>query len=106
MVSLMHLDLADLDDAAAAERGRLIVRVSRAMETGRAGRRHPRRAGRRDDPSPDDANVVLYARDDLIPGPDGEPLLLELELTEPSVFLSHPDGVADRLAAAIAARLG
>lgn len=48
---------------------------------------------------------VLYARVDLIPGPDGEPLLLELELTEPSLFLSHADGAADRLAAAIARRI-
>ena len=30
---------------------------------------------------------LLYARVDLIPGPDGEPLLIELELTEPSLFL-------------------
>jgi glutathione synthase/RimK-type ligase-like ATP-grasp enzyme len=48
---------------------------------------------------------VLYARVDLIPGPDERPLLLELELTEPSLFLSHASGAADRLAAAIAERL-
>jgi glutathione synthase/RimK-type ligase-like ATP-grasp enzyme len=48
---------------------------------------------------------VLYARVDLVPGPDGRPLLLELELTEPSLFLSHAAGAADRLAAAIAERL-
>ena len=30
---------------------------------------------------------LLYARVDLVPGPDGEPTLLELELTEPSMFL-------------------
>lgn len=48
---------------------------------------------------------VLYARVDLIPGPDGEPLLLELELTEPSLFLSHSRGAPQRMAAAIAARL-
>jgi glutathione synthase/RimK-type ligase-like ATP-grasp enzyme len=48
---------------------------------------------------------VLYARVDLIPDADGEPLLLELELTEPSLFLSHDAGAADRLAAAIARRL-
>ena len=48
---------------------------------------------------------VLYARVDLIPGPDGEPLLLELELTEPSLFLSHAAGAPERLAAAIARRL-
>lgn len=48
---------------------------------------------------------VLYARVDLIPTVDGEPLLLELELTEPSLFLSHDAGAPDRLAAAIARRL-
>jgi hypothetical protein len=47
----------------------------------------------------------LYARVDLIPGPDGAPLLVELELTEPSVFLAHGDGAAQRFAEAIAARL-
>ena len=48
---------------------------------------------------------VLYARVDLIPGPDGAPLLLELELTEPSLFLSHAAGAPQRLAAAIVGRL-
>ena len=48
----------------------------------------------------------LYARVDLVPGPDGRPLLLELELTEPSLFLTVGDGAAGRLATAIAARLG
>jgi hypothetical protein len=41
---------------------------------------------------------VLYARVDLVPGPDGSPVLLELELTEPSLFLGCADGSADRLA--------
>ena len=45
---------------------------------------------------------LLYARVDLIPGPDGDPMLVELELTEPSLFLEHAEGAADRLAAAIA----
>ncbi|MCD0450818.1 hypothetical protein LO762_16695 [Actinocorallia sp. API 0066] len=47
----------------------------------------------------------LYARVDLIPGPDGAPVLLELELTEPSLFLGHAPGAAARLAAALARRL-
>ncbi len=47
----------------------------------------------------------LYARVDLVPGADGEPVLIELELTEPSLFLSTDDGAAARVAAAIAARL-
>ena len=49
---------------------------------------------------------LLYARVDLIPGPDGSPVLLELELSEPSLFLRHAPGSAGRLAAAIARRLG
>lgn len=48
---------------------------------------------------------LLYARVDLIPGPDGEPLLVELELTEPSLFLGYADGAAERFAKAITARL-
>nr|WP_199853548.1 hypothetical protein [Plantactinospora sp. BC1] len=47
----------------------------------------------------------LYARVDLIPGPDGAPVLVEVELTEPSLFLAHAPGAADRIADAIAARL-
>jgi glutathione synthase/RimK-type ligase-like ATP-grasp enzyme len=48
---------------------------------------------------------LLYARVDLIPGPDGEPVVLELELTEPSLFLSHDQGAPARMAAAIKSRL-
>jgi glutathione synthase/RimK-type ligase-like ATP-grasp enzyme len=47
---------------------------------------------------------LLYARVDLIPGADGSPVLLELELTEPSLFLRHAPGAADRFAQAIAER--
>jgi hypothetical protein len=46
----------------------------------------------------------LYARVDLVPGPDG-PLLLELELTEPSLFLGRAPGAAGRFADAVAAHL-
>ena len=49
------------------------------------------------------ADRLLYARVDLIPGPDGAPVLVELELTEPSLFLGTADGAADRLADAVAA---
>jgi hypothetical protein len=45
---------------------------------------------------------LLYARVDLIDGPDGAPLLVELELTEPSLFLDTAPGAADRFAVAIA----
>ncbi|MCO8276327.1 hypothetical protein M1L60_37685 [Actinoplanes sp. TRM 88003] len=49
---------------------------------------------------------LLYARVDLIPGPDGAPLLVELELTEPSLFLKEGgDAATRRLAEAILARV-
>jgi glutathione synthase/RimK-type ligase-like ATP-grasp enzyme len=47
----------------------------------------------------------LYARVDLAPGPAGEPLVLEVELTEPSLFLSYCPQATRHLAEAIAARL-
>lgn len=43
---------------------------------------------------------LLYARVDLVPGPSG-PLVLELELIEPSLFLAQDAGSAARLARAI-----
>ncbi|MEV0397053.1 ATP-grasp domain-containing protein [Polymorphospora rubra] len=49
---------------------------------------------------------LLYARVDLIPDADGSPLLVELELTEPSLFFPYADGAAERFADAVAARLG
>ncbi|HEX8757454.1 MAG TPA: hypothetical protein VF745_14045 [Steroidobacteraceae bacterium] len=42
--------------------------------------------------------VPLYARVDLIRSADGSPCLLELELTEPSLFFAHAPGAAERLA--------
>jgi hypothetical protein len=59
-------------------------------------------------PAPRDQ--LVYARVDLVPGPDGQPVLLELELAEPSMFLVH-DGTrgaasAERFAAAIRAAAG
>jgi glutathione synthase/RimK-type ligase-like ATP-grasp enzyme len=51
-------------------------------------------------------STLLYARVDLVRGDDGAPLLLELELAEPSLFLGLGSGAVARLAAAIAARLG
>ena len=45
-----------------------------------------------------------YARVDLVAGEDGAPLVLELELTEPSLFFAHgPADAPERLAAAVAA---
>ena len=49
---------------------------------------------------------LLYARVDLVPGPDGTPVVMELELTEPSLFLRFAPGSARRCARAVAARLG
>lgn len=48
---------------------------------------------------------LLYARVDLLRGPDGAPRLLELELTEPSLFFAQAPEAADRLAQALLARL-
>ena len=53
---------------------------------------------------PFDPAELLYARVDLVPGPDG-PLVLEVELTEPSLFLMYGEGAAYRLAEAIAGAL-
>ncbi|MBL8112406.1 MAG: hypothetical protein JNK60_05945, partial [Acidobacteria bacterium] len=56
--------------------------------------------------TPGDAGQLLYARVDMVTGPEGRPLLMELELTEPSLFFENVPGSEVRLAAAIAARLG
>ncbi len=44
---------------------------------------------------------LLYARVDLVTAEDGSPLVIELELTEPSLFLPHSNGGADRLVRAL-----
>lgn len=48
---------------------------------------------------------LLYARVDVARGPDGRPRVMELELVEPSLFLSQHTGALDRLAAALERRL-
>lgn len=48
---------------------------------------------------------LLYARVDLVTDAAGAPLVLELELTEPSLFLTQADGAVQRFAAAILARV-
>jgi hypothetical protein len=53
---------------------------------------------------PGGADRLLYARVDLIPDDRGNPVVLELELTEPSMFLGYAEGAAARFAGAIAAR--
>lgn len=45
----------------------------------------------------------LYARIDLVTAADGSPVLIELELTEPSLFLKQSDGAAGRLVDAVLA---
>ncbi|WP_116948854.1 ATP-grasp domain-containing protein [Jiangella endophytica] len=51
------------------------------------------------------SDTLLYARVDTIPGPDGTPVILEVELTEPSLFLATSPGAPQRLARAILARV-
>jgi hypothetical protein len=47
---------------------------------------------------------LLYARVDMAPGPDGAPVILEVELAEPSLFFAHAEGSARRMAEAILRR--
>lgn len=49
---------------------------------------------------------VLYARVDVAPGPDGRPVVMELELIEPSLFLRQGPQALERLVAALGRRLG
>jgi glutathione synthase/RimK-type ligase-like ATP-grasp enzyme len=43
---------------------------------------------------------LLYARIDLVRGPDGRPQLIELELIEPDLYLGHDEAAGPRFAAA------
>lgn len=49
--------------------------------------------------------ALTYARIDLISDDDGNPRLLELELTEPSLFFAQAPGSAERLASVLAGRM-
>jgi glutathione synthase/RimK-type ligase-like ATP-grasp enzyme len=51
------------------------------------------------------ADQLLYARVDVVPGPDGRPLVMELELVEPSLFLTQWPPALERLVAGIRRRL-
>jgi len=53
---------------------------------------------------PIDTSPLLYARVDMVPSSDGRPILMELELTEPSLFMVTTPGSELTFAAAIAAR--
>jgi glutathione synthase/RimK-type ligase-like ATP-grasp enzyme len=55
------------------------------------------------DAVPGGRDRLLYARVDLVPDDSGAPTLIELELTEPSLFLGMAAGAPQRLADAIAA---
>nr|WP_297422093.1 hypothetical protein [uncultured Actinotalea sp.] len=58
----------------------------------------------RDGAASDDGVPFLYARVDLVSDDDGRPVLMELELVEPSLFPSYAHGALERLADAVAAR--
>ena len=49
---------------------------------------------------------LLYARVDVAPGPDGRPLLMELELIEPSLFFEHGPQALERMVSALSRLLG
>ena len=51
------------------------------------------------------ASELLYARVDVAPGPDGAPVVMELELIEPSLFLLQSPTALARLVAAVTRRL-
>ncbi|MEJ7599878.1 MAG: hypothetical protein WKG01_18375, partial [Kofleriaceae bacterium] len=48
---------------------------------------------------------LMYGRIDLARDPAGQPMVMELELVEPSLFFAHQPGSADRFAAALRRRL-
>ena len=56
--------------------------------------------------APGGPDALLYARVDLVPDAGGNPLLIELELTEPTLFLAQAPEAAEKLAEVIAARAG
>jgi hypothetical protein len=47
--------------------------------------------------------VPLFARVDMVPGPDGSPVVIELEAIEPALYLELIPGSAERFAAAVRA---
>jgi glutathione synthase/RimK-type ligase-like ATP-grasp enzyme len=49
--------------------------------------------------------LPLYARADLVAGPDGGPCLIELELIEPNLYLTHHPPAAEALAEAALLRV-
>ncbi len=53
--------------------------------------------------TPGGPEALLYARVDLVPGSDGDPRLIELELTEPTLFFAQAPEALERFADVIAA---
>jgi glutathione synthase/RimK-type ligase-like ATP-grasp enzyme len=51
------------------------------------------------------ADQILYARCDLVRGADGQPMIMELELVEPSLFFAKHPPAADRFVAGLIRRL-
>ncbi|MCC6829980.1 MAG: hypothetical protein IT200_01415 [Thermoleophilia bacterium] len=49
--------------------------------------------------------VPLYARVDVVPGPGGDPVVLELELVEPSLFVALSPAAADAFAESVTDRI-
>ncbi len=47
----------------------------------------------------------LYLRVDMVAGPDGTPVVMELEMIEPNLYLDLVPGAAERFARAVSARL-
>jgi hypothetical protein len=47
--------------------------------------------------------MPVYARVDIVGDRDGEPMVLELEVVEPRLFLDLAPGAAQRLASAVLA---
>ncbi|MBO9554805.1 hypothetical protein [Cellulomonas sp.] len=54
---------------------------------------------------PDSGRPFLYTRVDLLPDDEGNPVILEVELTEPSFFFGYAPGSVERFVDALAARL-
>jgi hypothetical protein len=55
---------------------------------------------------PVESDPFLYARVDLVHDDEGRPVLMELEMVEPSLFFRYGDGSLDRFADAVIARAG
>ena len=92
------LGLATLDDVDGLYKEEAIeARDASAheLELARAAVDAARRTLKLDDP-------LLYARVDMVPDGDGRPIVMELELTEPSLFMATTPGCAVRFASAAA----